>query len=102
MAAYTAKEALTIASQTRPDLTIMDVYFHGVSAIDAAIHISETEGPVLLMSGASESTKVLRQLTEHGHEQFWILPKPTHPRELLKAVRQILSSDSTLHQRRAA
>ncbi len=92
VAVYNINELLTTASATRPDVVLMDIPFDGVTAIDTAIRVRAQGSAILLMSAFPDTTEVLRQVRERDYEEFTILPKPTHPTDLLNAVRQALDT----------
>jgi CheY-like chemotaxis protein len=92
-ASYSGEEALQAVKEFQPDLLLTDVKMTGMTGIDLAIQTcSQTPNcKVLLISGQAETSDLLEQARQHGHE-FEILAKPVSPTELLdKAVGMVES-----------
>jgi DNA-binding NtrC family response regulator len=77
-------EALTAAQSDIPDLLISDVSMPGLSGIDLAIQIKalHPKCKILLFSGQAATQNLLENARNRGHD-FYLLPKPVHPNELL-------------------
>ncbi|AXC15027.1 Chemotaxis regulator - transmits chemoreceptor signals to flagelllar motor components CheY [Acidisarcina polymorpha] len=82
-------KALASALVDTPDLLISDIVMPGLSGIDLAIQIKALcpKCKVLLFSGQARTVNFLYDAERLG-ENFHILPKPVHPIDLLKAIRE--------------
>lgn len=81
-------EAFEAAKAEAPDLLISDVMMPEMSGIDLAIAF-KTLCPVckvLLFSGQSVTSDLLRTAREQGHD-FHLLSKPIYPADLLAAIK---------------
>ena len=89
-AAYNAAMALDIAEVTPPDLLLSDVMMPGMNGIELAIVMgtSVPDCKVLLISGQAGTTDLLARAGGAAN-QFKILAKPIHPRELLAELAAI-------------
>ncbi len=89
-AAYDAAAALEIAEVTPPDLLLSDVMMPGMNGIELAIEIEKTvpDCKILLISGQASTTDLLAK-AGHAAEQFKILAKPIHPRDLLAELAKL-------------
>ena len=83
-AAYSAEEAIDLCRWFHPHAVISDVRMGGMSGIDLAIylHQSEPECKVLLVSGYETSFVLAEESLERGYFHS-ILPKPIHPTQVL-------------------
>ena len=91
--AYSAEQAAEIISQWQPKLIILDVVLPGMNGIDFAIQL-KTSCPscrVLLFSGQQNTTALLQEAREKGHE-FTIVPKPVHPTVFLEEAARLASA----------
>lgn len=85
--AYSGEDAVELAEAMHPDVLISDVVMGRMSGVDAAIAICG-ELPhcrVILISGQSITTELLRDATACGHD-FEVLIKPVHPNVLLERL----------------
>ena len=83
-------KALEAARTEAPDLVISDVMMPEMSGIDFATAI-QSHCPackILLFSGQSATSDLLRIAREEGHH-FHLLSKPIHPVDLLTAIRDL-------------
>jgi DNA-binding response OmpR family regulator len=83
------REALSAARDETPDLLLSDVMMPELSGVDLAIAIRQ-QCPVckvLLFSGQAGTMDLLSKAREQGHD-FHLLPKPIHPADLLRRIRQ--------------
>lgn len=87
--AYNGKQAIEIAKLSCPDLVLSDVLMPGVDGVEAAIAIREAcpDTRIVLFSGQAATVEILTRARERGHV-FELLPKPIHPTELLKRLRE--------------
>ena len=90
--AQSAEEALVLCRGVRPDAVISDVVMGEMNGIQLAYHLSATipECKVLLMSG-NTLTDSLLVLSPAAVDDFPLLPKPVHPREILKFLANLSS-----------
>lgn len=88
-AAYSGREAIEIARRTQPELILSDVMMPQVDGIEAAIAIREfcPSTRIVLFSGQSSTVEILADARALGHE-FELLPKPIHPSQLIKHLRE--------------
>lgn len=94
VAAYSAKTAIQLVQELRPDLVLLDVIMSDTKGIEHAISIRDDFGcNVLLMSGQSQATELLSEATGIGIAPFGIVAKPIHPIELINKIRQVLGSE---------
>lgn len=87
--------ALEAAKAEAPHLLISDVMMPEMSGINLAIAVqSHCPGcKVLLFSGQSVTSDLLRIAREQGHD-FQLLSKPIHPADLLAAIRSLPDNQS--------
>jgi DNA-binding NtrC family response regulator len=83
------KEALRAARTETPDLLLTDVVMPELSGIDLAISVQKgcPDCKVLLFSGQADTVDLLLDARKRGHH-FKLLPKPIHPTEILRHVRE--------------
>jgi DNA-binding response OmpR family regulator len=84
------EKALKAAESDAPSLLISDVVMPEMDGIDLAIQFrsAHPQCKVLLFSGQSATTDLLKSASLQGHE-FQILAKPVHPKDLLAAIREL-------------
>jgi CheY-like chemotaxis protein len=94
MTAYDGKTALQLAGGCAPDLLLSDVMMPGMTGVDLAITMTQTnpECKVLLFSGQAATVDLLEKSRAAGHE-FTALTKPVHPTVLLKHISACLAMD---------
>ena len=87
-AAYSGAEAIEIARRNCPDLLLTDVLMPHVDGVEAAIAIRELcpDTRIVLFSGQAATVEILQRARERGHT-FELLPKPIHPTQLIKHLR---------------
>lgn len=92
LAANDAEDALEIVRLTPPDLLLSDVVMPGMNGIELAQEVSKLvpDCRILLFSGQAATVDFLVGL-HGGGEQFKILAKPLHPRELLAELSRLLT-----------
>jgi CheY-like chemotaxis protein len=87
-------EALEAAKTDRPGLVIADVVMPELSGIDFAIRLREQcpACEVLLFSGQAKTGDLLEAACLQGQD-FEVLAKPIHPRDLLARIKEVDVSD---------
>jgi CheY-like chemotaxis protein len=97
MAAYDAETALEIAAIIPPDLLLTDVAMPGMNGIDLAIAIADSipDCKILLFSGQASTVDLLDRARHEGHH-FNLLTKPVHPTDMLKRIRECLTTPSEI------
>ena len=87
--AYSGVEAIELAKRHCPELVLSDVMMPQVDGVEAAIAIREhcPNTRIVLFSGQAATVEILARARERGHE-FELLPKPIHPTQLIKHLRQ--------------
>jgi CheY-like chemotaxis protein len=88
-AAYGGEEAIEKARRHCPDLVLSDVLMPQVDGVEAAIAIRQhcPDARIILFSGQSATVEILARARERGHT-FELLPKPIHPTQLIKHLRE--------------
>ena len=88
-AAYSGQDAIELARRYCLDLVLSDVMMPHVDGVEAAIAIREhcPDTRIVLFSGQAATVEILARARERGHE-FELLPKPIHPTQLIKHLRQ--------------
>jgi CheY-like chemotaxis protein len=88
-AAYSGAEAIDLATRHCPELVLSDVMMPHVDGVEAAIAIREAcpDTRIVLFSGQAATVEILARARQRGHE-FELLPKPIHPTQLIKHLRQ--------------
>jgi len=88
-AAYGGQEAIDKAKRTCPELVLSDVLMPDIDGVEAAITIRQQcpETRIVLFSGQAATVEILARARERGYT-FELLPKPIHPTELIKHLRQ--------------
>ena len=88
-AAYSGAEAVDLAKRHCPELVLSDVMMPNVDGVEAAIQIREAcpDTRIVLFSGQAATVEILARARALGHE-FELLPKPIHPTQLIKHLRQ--------------
>jgi CheY-like chemotaxis protein len=88
-AAYNGKDAIESARRHCPELVLSDVLMPHIDGVEAAIAIREIcpETRIVLFSGQSATVEILARAKERGYT-FELLPKPIHPTQLIKHLRQ--------------
>lgn len=88
-AAYSGTDAIRLAKRHCPELVLSDVMMPHVDGVEAAIQIREScpDTRIVLFSGQAATVEILARARDRGHE-FELLPKPIHPTQLIKHLRQ--------------
>jgi CheY-like chemotaxis protein len=88
-AAYGGAEAIEKAKRACPELVLSDVLMPRIDGVEAAIAIREhcPETRIILFSGQAATVEILARARERGHS-FELLPKPIHPTQLIKRLRE--------------
>ena len=88
-AAYSGKDAIEVATRHCPELVLSDVMMPHLDGVEAAIAIREhcPDTRIVLFSGQAATVEILARARERGHN-FELLPKPIHPTQLIKHLRQ--------------
>ena len=88
-AAYSGVEAIRLAKLHCPELVLSDVMMPHVDGVEAAIAIREAcpDTRIVLFSGQAATVEILARARERGYN-FELLPKPIHPTQLIKHLRQ--------------
>jgi DNA-binding response OmpR family regulator len=96
LTAYDGATALQLANTLKPDLLISDVMMPGMTGIELAIAMKQTqpECKILLFSGQAATVDLLEDARSLGHD-FTTLTKPVHPTDMLKRISECLSSQES-------
>ncbi len=88
-AAYSGVKAVELVRRHCPELVLSDVMMPHVDGVEAAIQIREycPDTRIVLFSGQAATVEILARARARGHD-FELLPKPIHPTQLLKHLRQ--------------
>jgi|SRR5215472_12725789 len=88
-AAYGGEEAIAKARAHCPELVLSDVLMPLVDGVEAAIAIREhcPDTRIILFSGQAATVEILTRARDRGHT-FELLPKPIHPTQLIKHLRE--------------
>lgn len=88
-AAYGGQEAIEKAKRHCPELVLSDVLMPEIDGVEAAIEIRKhcPETRIVLFSGQAATVEILARARQSGHS-FELLPKPIHPTELIKHLRE--------------
>jgi DNA-binding NtrC family response regulator len=86
-----AKEAVGVITDRRPDLIICDVVMSDMTAVDLAIHARRLapQCTLLLFSGHAGTDEILLQADSAG-VQFEIISKPIHPSVLIAKLESLI------------
>jgi CheY-like chemotaxis protein len=87
-AAYSGRDAIDLAKRHCPELVLSDVLMPHIDGVEAAIAIREhcPDTRIVLFSGQAATVEILARAKERGHT-FELLPKPIHPTQLIKHLR---------------
>ena len=87
-AAYGGEEAIDKARLHCPELVLSDVLMPQIDGVEACIEIRKhcPETRIILFSGQAATVEILARARERGHS-FELLPKPIHPTQLIKHLR---------------
>jgi DNA-binding NtrC family response regulator len=90
MIAYSAEDALEIASVVPPELLVSDVMLAAMNGVDLAIAIQEMvrDCKVILFSGLPYSAEMVATARCAGHD-FTLLDKPLHPAQILAELKRL-------------
>jgi CheY-like chemotaxis protein len=88
-AAYGGEEAIEKARLHCPEIVLSDVLMPQVDGVEAAIAIRQLcpDTRIILFSGQAATVEILARARERGHT-FELLPKPIHPTQLIKHLRE--------------
>ena len=88
-----SSEALARSRSMAPDLLITDIMMPGISGAELAQHIqwSHPECRVLLFTGQWDRADAEIAAYEDGL-LYQLIPKPVHPKDLLRKVREMLTT----------
>ena len=88
-AAYSGAQAIDLARRHCPELVLSDVMMPHVDGVEAAIQIREhcPDTRIVLFSGQAATVEILARARQRGYA-FELLPKPIHPTQLIKHLRQ--------------
>ncbi len=86
--AYGGPEALTLASEMRPEIVLTDVMMPVMSGVDLGIKLRSLypETKVVLLSGQAATSGMIQRAEADGH-RFVLIPKPIHPSELIARLK---------------
>jgi DNA-binding response OmpR family regulator len=92
-AAYSAEEALLVASVIPPEFLITDIMMPGMNGVELAISIKELtpDCKVLLFSGSAHAYQVLEDPSCARYD-FPLLTKPIHPDVLLACISSLTAT----------
>jgi DNA-binding response OmpR family regulator len=78
--------------ETGLDLLLSDVMMPGMSGVDLASEIQKLHpsSKVLLFSGVATTNDLSVEARKHG-DDFSVLGKPIHPKEMVKLIRSVLA-----------
>jgi CheY-like chemotaxis protein len=95
--AYNGRLGLDAARTLAPELVLSDVAMPEMDGVSMAMQIRKSQPAVrvLLLSGQSGTSDLLRSARENGFE-FELLEKPMHPEEIMRKVAHELGSSSTV------
>ena len=88
-AVYSGESALEAIESFCPDIVLTDVRMPGRNGIETGILIRKQcpEIRVVLFSGQAGVSDLMRQARHNGHG-FELWPKPLHPKELVRRLRE--------------
>jgi CheY-like chemotaxis protein len=88
-AAYSGQQAIEAARQHCPELVLSDVMMPAIDGVETAIAIRELcpDARIVLFSGQATTIEILARAEKRGHT-FELLPKPIHPTQLIKHLRE--------------
>ena len=88
-AAYSGEQAIETARRINPDLLLSDVLMPHIDGVEAAIAIRGfcPDTRIVLFSGQAATVEILQRAKDRGHH-FELLPKPIHPTQLIKHLRE--------------
>jgi DNA-binding response OmpR family regulator len=94
---YSGAHAIDHANTAPFDVLITDVVMDGMTGIDAAIEICKIlpNCKVLLVSGNSRTSDLLKDASERGHH-FDILAKPVHPSVIIDRLKALSLNESVV------
>ena len=86
---YGGQGAIDLARKQCPDIVLSDVVMPKLNGVETVLAIRELcpSTRILLFSGQAGTSNILQRARERGQE-FELLPKPIHPEDLLKKLRQ--------------
>lgn len=86
---YGGREAIDAAENLCPDIVLSDVLMPRVNGVEAAIAIKRVcpDTRIVLFSGQAATAEILTEARRQGHD-FELLPKPIHPLQLLRRLRE--------------
>ncbi len=84
------EEALAVASRTRPDVVLLDLFLWGKSGLEVAraLRTDPAGAPVIAMSGHGNE-EVRARASEAGCDEF--VRKPCSPTDLVTAIEVVLA-----------
>lgn len=93
--AYGGAEAIEKAKRTCPELVLSDVLMPEIDGVEVAMTIRQhcPETRIVLFSGQAATVELLARAREQGHT-FELLPKPIHPTQLIKHLREPAKTDT--------
>lgn len=96
--AYSAEETLEILVRWQPDIALIDVILPMMNGIELAIFMQANcpSCQILLISGQATTADLLAEAQKKG-KMFELLPKPTHPSELLKRSLELLTREKPVN-----
>lgn len=88
-AAYNGHQAIEVARKHCPELVLSDVMMPAIDGVETAIAIRELcpDTRIVLFSGQATTIEILARAEKRGHT-FELLPKPIHPTQLIKHLRE--------------
>ena len=97
-AAYSGEQAVNEAGRLRPDVVISDVVMGRMNGVELAIHLTNQlpDCRVLLISGHAVASEHLEAGARKGFV-FPIVPKPTHPDDIIAFVNNKEEQVSSSH-----
>src|SRR5579872_1537499 len=92
VAAYNAEDAMALLKRESFHLLLSDVVMPRMTGIELAIEAKDHRyvPHVLLMSGMATTSDLLETARNRGYD-FEMLPKPSHPIQVISKVRELLA-----------
>src|SRR5258708_11893487 len=86
-ALYSGCAAIALAGQACPDIVVADIVIPTMNGVETVLAIGKICpcARIVLFSGQAGTGDILRRAKNDGHE-FDLLPKPSHPDDLLKIL----------------
>src|SRR4051812_8580448 len=102
VAAFSGREALALAHTSRFDFLVTDVMMVPMNGVQIAIAFRNANpaSHVFLFTGAEDMARLMLATANAGYD-FQLFSKPLDPMELIRALREALSTSDPAPNRRA-